>query len=581
MAVPSVNGRVSEAAQPAFQGIRFTPQLPNGLFVPQQAWETYLQTIEDVEKAGVKAEGLRTQLGTVISQYYTLFANMVTYGAAEKPRGTAPARLLREASRRSLVDATLIEARIHQVRHVAHRVSVEGKEKGFQVVHLRHKDPQFKATKQITERCEAMMELLESPNPEYHPGGIQDFLVKAVRGHLILDRMAMVMVKDSSGKPRSFHLLPPDGIRPRYQALYSILQDNPQFRSMDQAVELVWSRDRVPITDQTAFLQLLEDQRVYGAWSKDEMSVNVANPSDEIDRAGFGISPLEASLEGTTLLLNAFNFNKQVFASNFPEAMGIFQGAVDPEGFEAFKQSIYSQAGPGSSLRLPMFSTGTSAGNAAQKFQLVKLRDSFRDMTFPQLIRMMCALKAAAFRAHPILLNMAPDSGGQRPLISNETQEQSIALAQEEGLHSLLDVIATWLTRELIKPWYDDLKLIFTVQDAPQELDDLNLWMVRTSIGYTIDEFRAAQGQVPLAEATGGQVEGNYVNSPLFFQKMQMDQQAQRWRSRPRPSPWRSSRSRPPRAASSACRRSRRGCRPRAARRPRPVSRLGNGRARA
>jgi hypothetical protein len=372
-----------------------------------------------------------------------------------------------------------------------------------------------------------MMELLESPNPEYHPGGIQDFLVKAVRGHLVLDRIAMVMVKDSSGRPRSFHLLPPDGIRPRYQALYSLLKEAPAYQSMQQVVELVWTRDKVAIDENTAYVQLLDDQRVYGAWTKDEMSVCVANPSDEIDRAGFGISPLEASLEGTTLLLNAFNFNKQVFASNFPEAMGIFQGKVNQEGFAAFKQAIYSQAGPGSALRLPMFATGSDAGNAAQKFQLVKLRDSFRDMTFPQLIRMMCAIKCAAYRAHPILLNMAPDSGGQRPLINNETQEQAIGLAQEEGLHSLLDVIASWLTATLIRPWFPDLKMIFTVQDAPQDLDELNLWMVRTSIGYTIDEFRSAQGLVPLAEATNGAVEGNYVNSPMFFQKQSMDQMQQ------------------------------------------------------
>lgn len=811
---PVSRGGASAPSPEIFQGFRFSPQSSTGLFLPTESWERHLQEIEEIEKAGVRAEGLRTQLGTLISQYYTLFANMVTYGAAEKPRGTPPPRLLREAARRSLVDSTIIEARIHQTRHVAHRVSVEGKEKGFQVVHVRQQDPNFKPAPDIVERCEAMVELLENPNPEYHPGGIQDFLVKAVRGHLTLDRIAMVMVKDSSGRPRSFHLLPPDGIRPRYQALYTLLQQNPQFRSMEQIVELVWTRDRVEIDDRTAYVQLLEDQRIYGAWSKEEMclpytatvltdqgprrigdlvkyrvpalvrsfnretgglewrrvvgwsrrlnreplvvlrwsgrkvegfratpnhpvwtprgwvpvgklqvgdevhvagprisaaqrqvilgtllgdgclkvqktapaltlshgpkqygyldwkakslgnlgswrrrthrsstirpqgrtprlvaserevfetrallalspiadlvkpgwvenrtgrkivtrawldqvdalglavwimddgsmrrdgqlllctdgysedecqvvvawlrerwalqahiigppsfygkyrvsipktsatvliallseyllfdgtkkrwiaealqppddgavavrltaverrqvagrvfdievegthtftsngliahnSVCVANPSDEIDRAGWGISPLEASLEGTTLLLNAFNFNKQAFSS-FPEAMGIFQGKVDREGFEAFKQSIYSQAGPGSSLRLPMFATGTDAGNAASKFQLVKLRDSFRDMTFPQLIRMMVALKAAAYRCFDGDTVIETERGPLtiREIVSKRLPVQVRSFDRETGQVGWAPVVA-WQRfpqeREWVTVWY-------------------------------------------------------------------------------------------------------------------------------
>jgi hypothetical protein len=148
-------------------------------------------------------------------------------------------------------------------------------------------------------------------------------------------------------------------------------------------------------------------------------------------------------------------------------------------------------------------------------------------MSFPQLLRFFVALKCAAYRAHPSLLNMAPDSGGMRPLINSETQEESIALAQEEGLHALLDNMADWITRTLIKPWFDDLKLIFTVQDAPKELEELQIWTMKTQVGMTVNEYRAAQGLKPLEEVSG--VDGNYVSSPMFFQQKQaamMEQQA-------------------------------------------------------
>ena len=517
---------MDQSALTEFRHYRWQEQNGSGLLVPSSTLAEIAAEVDTLDKADQRVQAMQSKIGSLFSWYYSVWANMVTWGAAEKPRGTPRFRLLRETSSRSLLDALLINARLHQVRHVAHRVVVQGREKGWKVVHKLYDDPNFKVDDATMKRCLQVEDLLEAPNPEIHPTGMKDFMLKAVQGELILDRKAMVLVAGQDRRPRSFHLLPPDGIRPRFEVLFKYMTQFPGITSPTQAVEYIFNTQKVDISN-AAYVQVLDDGRIYGAWDKDEISVDITNPSDEIDRWGFGVSCLERSLEATTILLRAIDYNKTVFESNYPEAFLVFSGKVSQEGLDAFKKMLYAQVGPGGNQRLPVFATG-EVDNIANKAQLLRLRDTFRDMSFPQLLRFFVALKAAAYRAHPSLLNMAPDSGGMRPLINSETQEEAIALAQEEGLHALLDNLADWLTRALVKPWYDDLKLIFTVQDAPKELEELQIWTMKTQVGMTVNEFRAAQGLKPLEEVSG--VDGNFIANPLFFQQKQMammEQQAQ------------------------------------------------------
>jgi len=220
----------------------------------------------------------------------------------------------------------------------------------------------------------------------------------------------------------------------------------------------------------------------------------------------------------------ALNYNKSQFNTNWPEAFLMLEGNVDQTGLEAWKKQIYAEVGPGGQQRLPIFSSGT-AGMQVNKAQLLRLRDTMRDMQFVLLFRMAIALKSAAYRAHPSLVNFAPDNGGQRMMLGTEDQEEIIATAQEEGFHSLLDNLASWLTRELVEPWFPDLEVVFTVSDQPNDLERIQIGLARTQIGESVDEWRASEGLRPLEETTG--TPGNYINSAMFFQqKMVLMQEA-------------------------------------------------------
>jgi hypothetical protein len=286
-----------------------------------------------------------------------------------------------------------------------------------------------------------------------------------------------------------------------------------------------------------AYVQEIDGQ-IVGAWSTEEMMVDITSPSDELNKYGYGTSCLENSLEVTTLLMYALHYNKAHFMTNYPEAFLMLHGDVDPVGLESFKSQIYAEVGPQGNQRLPVFATG----DVVNKAELLRLRDSLHEMDFPILIRMFAALKCSAYRAHPSLINFAPDSGGSRPVINNETQETQIALAQEEGFHAILDNLSGWLTRALIEPWYEDLELVWTVQDQPTEQEQIEIWERKVSLGYTIDEMRSALGDVPLDDATNGMVLGNYANNAYFFQaqqrQMEIMQQAQQAQGQGEQSPY-------------------------------------------
>lgn len=460
---------------------------------------------------------LNRKLGSVFSPS-TLMANMANYGALENPDGMTRHKLLREAADRSVIDALIISARLHQVKHVAKRVLVEGRQKGFNIVHKRHSDPSFKPDKSVKERCNEVEEFLMRPRSDVHPGGFRDFLVRAVEGELILDRKAMVVERDRRFRPLKFHLLPPDDIKPRPEVLMPIMaklgvSDNAE--GNEQVAAWVYRHSQVDVYD-AAFIQEVDGQ-IVGAWREGEISVDVTLPSSQIDRWFYGRSPLDRSLALTTLLLHVFNYNEAQFTVNWPEAVLALKGDVDQETINTLCSQIYASVGQQGAQRLPVVNLGEDGTGA----EIVKLRDSMRDMQYAEQARFCIALKAAAWRAHPSLLNMSVDNGGTAPLISNAEQETAMGMAQEEGLHTVLDNQSQWITRELVEPKYDDLEMLFSTRELPTEQQQIEIWSKKLSNGYTIDEFRASQGNVTLEEATKGKVSGDYVNSQFFFEQMQ------------------------------------------------------------
>lgn len=478
------------------------------------------------------------KLGTIISLYQSVFntATNSWSGAADKPRQSVPHSLLRSTFRNSIVDQLIILARMEQVKLVSNRVYAPKQEKGWLIKHKRHADPYFRPSKSDLERMEEVAQTVENPWSEVHPS-FRDLLVRYVQDRLIIDRICMPITRSYTGKPLKFYLLPGDDIKPRYEVLLRYMREHNLF---DQALAMgqIYSQQGVNLADM-AWVQEIDSFQVAGAWRKDELAVSISNPSNEINNFGYGKSCLERSVEATTMLLLTFNFNRQIFEKNYPDQLLVLKGEVDPIGLEYMKQQLWGTTGPQSNHRLPVIPTNDPTFD----MQVLKLRETLNEMQFTQLIRIAIALKAAAYRAHPSLINMSPDQGDTGKIITTgQDQADIIGSMQEEGFKGLLRDIEDFINRNIIWPWYPDLIFTFSVEEVPPEQDRVALATQKFSLGLTSDEWRASEGLPTLEEATEGSYSGKVPGSPFILQdkemrmqEMQMQEQAQMEEQRSNP----------------------------------------------
>lgn len=503
-------------------------------------------TLTDIEQR------IEAKAGSLFSVYSAIWGNLLRYGAADKPAGTESHKNLRQYAKQSIIDALIINARLYQIRHFARQVIVEGKQKGFVVRHRRHSDKTFIMTREIENTCREISDVVFNPNKDFHPEGFRDVLVKFAQGEMVIDRKAIVVMRTRQGKPLSWHVLPPDDIRPRLEVL---LRHMPETRlpglnsslwslrnyrtpeaqqkiagqlgtlrraDYDRASDTIFQKFGVDVSS-AAWVQDI-DGIVTGAWAADECKIDVTAPSDEINMWRYGCSSLERSLEVSSMLIYAINYNRSLFTKNYPEAMLMLHGNVNTAGLEVFKAQLYSEVGPEmGAARLPVLSTGSSQFNKAE---LLKLRDSIRDMEMPQFIRLFASLKTAAFRCHPSILNLNPDKGESRPVISNMDEAFNVDLSQEEGLGSLVETSADFLTRALwgdYEPW-QDYCLVAVTNKILTEPEVIELWDKKLKSGaYVVDEMRTALGDQPLEKVSD--VKGTYSPNNFFFQAQTAQQQ--------------------------------------------------------
>ena len=468
----------------------------------------------NVEK--MKVEEIRTR-GQWFSNYGPTVNNLGSLsGTLRKPLDTPPFGMLRQVARESLIDRAIISRRVEDIKGISRRIVVPGKQRGWRVVHRRFDDPNFDShDDNIQRRCREVEGLLDRPMKVYHKT-FRDFLTVAVQEELILDRRAMVLTRDHRGRPSEFYLLPGDTILP---VLYVIMPwmakkgiSNERVARMILSEQFSKKAGISIDISEAAYVQEVDGQ-VVAAWKDDEIDVEWTNPSGELNRWGFGTSLLEQSLQATSLLLNMFNFNKDMFRPGFPSRMLVLSGDYSAEGLSAFERQILGQGG----ANTPRSKMPVLPGPADMKAQVLDLVNTPSDMQFEQFFRLMTSIKCSFFGMHPSRLNLS-DRGPESMIMGtgNATSEVSQTI-NEEGLYSILESNADWLTRTLIHPYYDDLVMIFDgLHEQNEQIVLQNLQVEAT--WSTKNEIRARRNLPQLTEDEGGEV----IGDGLWLQWVQM-----------------------------------------------------------
>jgi hypothetical protein len=488
----------------ALQGLaQDSLQMPSGLIVPRHSAEALIKA-----QATEQAKSMNRDRQNK-AQFFSKFAlaNSVVLGAREKPVGTPMFSLLYEAAEKSFVDAILIRARVDQMKRIWQLATTgKNKEVGYKVVHIRHDDPTYKGSKNDDERCREMEKLIGNPTPaEYmdlYPHhvrphtGIKDFIAVETKAELIIDRKVMLRYKRRDGQGyAAFHWMPGETIKPVDESIRVWAKKNETEGKVTKDTVYKMSLATGFDIAQSAYVQIV-DGMVVGAYSDEEISVHISNPSDRLNRFGYGISKLELSLDLTSTLLIGFSYNRELFKQDYPEAILTVAGDFDAEGLQAFKQQIMSDAGGiGQSWRLPVIPAG-DVDNF--KLESHKLRDTPREMMFSDLLRMTMMLKCAAYGAHASTLNLETDSGQGGGSLSSPDPATEIEFSKEMGLIPMLGDQCDFLTDSIIRPRYDDLRVIIVGMSPEDEKQAIDIRTSRVSKWMTRNEARAEEGNSPI-----------------------------------------------------------------------------------
>jgi hypothetical protein len=477
-------------------------ETPGGLLVTEQSYEALVkaEAQKEVRKILTSEEEKR---GSLFSR--NLAHNMGQYGAREKPQGTPNFRTLYAAAKHSFVDAILIRTRIDQMKRIWQRTFTDDKI-GFRVVHERHEDDSYKVTKGDDTRCREMEDLLIDPSPErftqYYPHRVRphtrmkDLASVLAKAELVIDRKVIRRIRRADGQGyAAFHWLPGETILNADEAMRDWAAKNEVNKRVTSYTAMKMSEHSGIDITESAYVQVIDGMLVE-SFKADEISIHISNPSDEINQFGYGTSRLELSLEVTAVLMHAWNFNKEMFNTNYPESILSISGDFDKEGLQAFKQQMLGEThGSGNYWRLPII---PSSGKDDFKIEAHKLRDTPKDMLFDQFIRLLLMFKSAAYGSHPSQLNLAIDSGGGSGSLFGSSQAEEIELSKEQGLIPMLDDMCEWLTDAVVKPRYSDLKVIIVGMEKEDKKAAVDIRSTRGSKWLTKNECRLEEGRSPI-----------------------------------------------------------------------------------
>jgi hypothetical protein len=511
--------------------------LPDGLAKALQGQErtrVKARARRDYQQMIAQQAASRRRTGT--GKFYNDLGLMVSQEASgngiRKPLGSLSFPALR-ALGMVWIDRLIINARKSQMRRFAQVCEAPGEQLGFRCVHRKYKNIDFDTDNpDIRRRCKEMDDRLKAVTRPIH-GGFADILENMIEEELVLDRRVFITPKGRGGKIVSYHMVDGETIRPRLEVLanWMILngiEDSHVAESRIQRdllarppIDIATGRPRTVNFLDAAYVQVM-NEAVVDAWRAEDIHVAVAHPSIRTNHWGYGTSALEHSWGLSMLFMRAMRYNQNLFDVNYPEAILLIPGGYDEEGLGAFKRNVFDLDTEEASTRLPIVS-GIDLDADAFKPELLRLRDTPKDMLMTELIRFVCNLKCAAYGMHPSEINVTPDGQGGAIVNVDQTQGDEISDATERGFHPLATGSAEVLTEVLIVPECDDL--MYIVEGLDEEGEQATAARVESYAAHsTFNELRAMRDQKPTPKGIPTDP-GDFIVNPDYLSIVQMMQQ--------------------------------------------------------
>lgn len=274
------------------------------------------------------------------------------------------------------------------------------------------------------------------------------------------------------------------------------------------------------------YVQVLEEM-IQAEFMKEEMIFESMNPRSDIYARGYGLSPLEVSMNHVGYHHMTELFNSKYFSQG-GTTMGLLHIKTGENStsraLEDFRRDWQQKfTGVNGSWKIPVVS--------AEDVKYVNMNQSSRDMEFEKWLNYLINVLCANYGIDPAEINF-PNRGGATGSKGNSLQESSkketSQLSKDKGLSPILQFIEDVMNKNIM-PRLGGGKYLFrfTGDSIDRELQQVELLLKELESFKTLNEARKERGLEP--------VEGGDIILSAFhiqrigqlYQKEQMDRQMQ------------------------------------------------------
>jgi HK97 family phage portal protein len=258
-------------------------------------------------------------------------------------------------------------------------------------------------------------------------------------------------------------------------------------------IAYLWNKDAARIAFDTTwdgrdenkprYYELDGTGRQLESYRNDELIVVIANP---VTYSPIGLSPLEVLAETITADLDAAAYNAKAVSQAAPPGVLHLGEGVRPDQVDSFKAYWEAEVAGKSQIAI----TGGGKG-----MQWLPLAASNRDMQFMEwqvyLARKICAV----FAVQPQDIGISFD-------VNKSTSETGAAFTYDNGIVPLAELIAEYLTREVVARYDSDLRFVFTEigRTAQQNIAEYNKMALGGLPWLRINDALRERGQDGIGE---------------------------------------------------------------------------------
>ncbi len=467
----------------------------------------------------------------------TLFTDPLTLNYAmgyKNRREVLSDETMRSISGRLSIVAAILQTRCNQISSFSSPYR-QTKSLGYMI---KHKDPSHPTTEGELEFIKSMEDFIyncgkpeENPYTTRRRDDFETFLRKFVRDSLTFDRACAEIVPDRLGKPYEFlavdsatiKLAMPTGglIGPNISWIEREGSGGTKSAPYNKFQDLYsYDPDRPP-----AYIQVVNGQ-IQNVYYHDELIFGVRNPRSDIYVQGYGYSELEQLVTIVTSLLNAEEYNRNIFI-NGSQARGILNikgENYSPEMLETFKRQWKAN------LEGAANSHKTAILQSEQGIDWINLNPNNRDMEYGQWVEWLLKIACAVFAIDPAELNFDMKGGVQQTPLFESSQEWKLKASRDRGLKPLLKFVTKMINKQIIEPIDDRFVFDFVGLDELTEQEKHELQKEQLGSYKTLNEIRRAED---LDDVEFGDLPLNPVYIQMRAQMAQEEQQKQMQQAQP------------------------------------------------